>query len=113
MPIAKKKLAPKTSVLTMGELLTYLEKQEACDPALAYARTQTDPRIAWESCADVGWLEWICARLDLRLTASAWATYNAAMTSARATRDAAVAPAYRAAMPWKNVEKALLKAIHP
>jgi len=44
--------------MTTTEFLSKLENMDACEEARDWVATQPDAQTAWDSCTNIGWMEW-------------------------------------------------------
>jgi len=59
--------------MTTTEFLTKLEKMNACKAAREWVATQPDAQTAWDSCTNIGWMEWY---FEKTATLEMWEEYE-------------------------------------
>ena len=102
--------------MTSTDTKRLLKILNACTEARAWVGRHT-LQWAWEHCERGDWMEWLADRLGVTMTPEAWAEYERVRAPAlaeyrRVTAQALAeyervrAPAYRAAIPWEQIERA-------
>ena len=68
----------------------------ACDEARNWLDQHNDRETALSACTNVGWLAWLCDRVDPEAAATALRAYEEAIDPAWRAYEEAIAPAWRA-----------------